>query len=144
VEHTLESAGLASHFRYHGELDREQKLAFLRGLSAFSVPGPRDDPKGLFLLEAMAAGTPVVQPRCGAFTEIVQRTGGGILVEPDNAAALADGFYRLWQDPELRQELGRRGQEGVRTHFSSEAMTQKAIAVYQSLIQPEEVAVGQW
>jgi glycosyltransferase involved in cell wall biosynthesis len=141
---SLKSSGLASHFQYHGELDRERKLAYLRGLSVFSVPGPRDDPKGLFLLEAMAAGVPVVQPRCGAFTEIVEMTGGGILVAPDDPAALADGIFRLWQDPALRQELGRRGQEGVRAHFSSAAMTEKAIAVYRSLIEPEGVAVGQW
>jgi glycosyltransferase involved in cell wall biosynthesis len=132
-----------SHFHYDGELDREHKLAFLRGLNVFSVPGPRDDPKGLFLLEAMAAGVPVVQPRCGAFTEIVERAGGGILVEPESPAALADGIYRLWHEPRLRQELGRRGREGVRAHYSSEAMTEKAIAVYRSLIEPEEVAVGE-
>jgi glycosyltransferase involved in cell wall biosynthesis len=143
ILHSLESAGLASHFHYDGELNREHKLAFLRGLNVFSVPGPRDDPKGLFLLEAMAAGVPVVQPRCGAFTEIVEKTGGGILVDPDNPAALADGIYRLWRDAELRRELSRRGREGVRAHYSSEAMTEKAISVYRSLIEPKEVAVGQ-
>ena len=62
----------------------------------------------------MASGVPVVQPRRGAFPEILERTGGGILVEPGDAASLADGIYRLWKDPELAAELGRRGAEGVR------------------------------
>ena len=51
----------------------------------------------MFLLEAMASGVPVVQPRRGAFTEIVEKTGGGLLVAPDDPAALADGLYALWQ-----------------------------------------------
>ena len=49
-----------------------------------SVPATYDEPKGMFLLEAMASGVPVVQPRRGAFIEIVEKTGGGLLVEPDD------------------------------------------------------------
>ena len=45
-----------------------------------SVPATYDEPKGVSLLEAMACGVPVVQPRRGAFTEIVEKTGGGLLV----------------------------------------------------------------
>ena len=70
---------------YHGEVDREEKLAFLRGLDVLSVPATFDEPKGMFVLEAMASGVPVVQPRRGGFIEIVERTGGGLLVERDDA-----------------------------------------------------------
>ena len=76
----LEQAGLADEFTYHGAVDRGGKLAFLRTLDVLSVPAPYDEPKGVFLLEAMAVGVPVVQPRRGAFTEIVEKTGGGLLV----------------------------------------------------------------
>ena len=65
-------------------LDREEKIAFLRRLDVLSVPATYDEPKGMFLLEAMACGVPVVQPRRGGFTEIVEKTGGGLLVEPDD------------------------------------------------------------
>ena len=64
-----------------------------------SVPATYDEPKGIFLLEAMASGVPVVQPRRGAFTEIVEKTGGGLLVAPDDPAALADGLYRAVAGP---------------------------------------------
>ena len=57
---------------------------FCAGLDVLSVPATYDEPKGLFLLEAMASGVPVVQPRRGAFVEIVEKTGGGLLVEPDD------------------------------------------------------------
>ena len=72
----------------------------------------------MFLLEAMASGVPVVQPRRGAFTEIVEKTGGGLLVAPDDPAALADGLYELWKDRAKAEALGERGFHGVRAHYS--------------------------
>jgi glycosyltransferase involved in cell wall biosynthesis len=125
---------LADHFQYHGELDRHGKLDFLKKLSVFSVPESYADPKGLFLLEAMACGIPVVQPRRGAFTEIVETTGGGVLVEPDNAEALAHAFLELWKNPARSAELGRRGYQGVRAHYSARQMAESALAVYHSVV----------
>jgi glycosyltransferase involved in cell wall biosynthesis len=139
IRKNLKSWGLSGHFKYHGELDRRRKLAFLRSLSVLSVPGSYADPKGLFLLEAMASGIPVVQPRCGAFTELVETTGGGILVESENVGELAEGIMRLWRDPKKRRELGLRGYEGVRRHYSAARMLQSTLAVYQSLMKRENV-----
>ncbi len=133
IRKNLDSWGLAGHFDYHGELDRRRKLAFLNSLSVLSVPGPYADPKGMFLLEAMASGVPVVQPRCGAFTEVVEKTGGGILVEPGNPDALAEGILSLWKDPGKRRELGLRGYEGVRAHYSTARMSERVLEIYQSL-----------
>ena len=67
-----------------------------------SVPATYDEPKGIFLLEAMACGVPVVQPRRGGFTEIVEKTGGGLLVEPDDVESLAEGIARIYREPALR------------------------------------------
>jgi glycosyltransferase involved in cell wall biosynthesis len=130
----MDSWGLSGQFRYHGELDRRGKLAYLQNLSVFSVPGPYADPKGVFLLEAMASGIPVVQPRCGAFTEIVEITGGGILVDRDNIDDLAEGILALWKDPVKRRELGSKGYECVRKYYSSARMGEKVLEVYQSLL----------
>ena len=117
IERRMKEAGLAHEFHYRGELDRAGKIEFLRSLSILSVPSTYDEPKGIFLLEAMASGVAVVQPRRGAFPEILERTGGGVMVEPGDAASLADGIYGLWKNPELAAELGRRGAEGVRGHL---------------------------
>lgn len=131
VERLMKRAGLAHEFHYRGELDRAGKTEFLRGLNVLSVPSTYDEPKGIFLLEAMASGVPVVQARRGAFPEIVERTGGGIMVEPDNAVSLADGIYGLWKNPELATELGRRGAEGVRKYFSAAHMAARALEAFQ-------------
>ena len=134
VERRMKDAGFGAEFHYRGELDRPRKIEFLSSLHLLSVPCTYDEPKGIFLLEAMAAGVPVVQPRRGAFPEILEATGGGLLVEPDDPASLADAIYRLWKAPEERAELGRRGLQGVRQHGSVALMAERALAAYQKIL----------
>ena len=143
VKRSLTKAGVANDFTYHGAVDREGKLAFLRTLDVLSVPAPYDEPKGVFLLEAMASGVPVVQPRRGAFTEIVEKTGGGLLVAPDDPAALAGGLYALWNDRERARALGDRGFSGVRAHYSIQKSADKQLEVYESMARGATVGVAQ-
>ena len=125
IERSLQRAGLAGDFAYRGAVDRDGKLAFLRDLDVLSVPATYDEPKGIFLLEAMASGVPVVQPRRGGFTEIVERTGGGLLVEPDNVESLTEGLHTLWRDPALRGTLARQGYDGVRAQYTVQRATDR-------------------
>jgi glycosyltransferase involved in cell wall biosynthesis len=134
VRRRLARAGLAGEFSYHGAVDRTGKLAFLRSLDVLSVPATYDEPKGVFLLEAMASGVPVVQPRRGAFTEVVEKTGGGVLVAPDDPSALADGLYQLWHDRELAATLGERAFRGVRAHYGITQSADRMLAVYESVV----------
>jgi glycosyltransferase involved in cell wall biosynthesis len=129
----LAQAGLAGEFEYHGQVDRDGKLQFLQSIDVLSVPAPYDEPKGVFLLEAMAEGVPVVQPRRGAFTEIVEKTGGGLLADPDDPSALADALYRIWQDRALGEQLGQRGFAGVREHYSIARSADRLLTVYQQV-----------
>jgi glycosyltransferase involved in cell wall biosynthesis len=130
VEARLRGAGLADEFRYHGSVNRDGKLEFLRSLDVLSVPTPYDEPKGVFVLEAMAEGVPVVQPRRGAFTEIVEKTGGGLLVPPDDPDALAGALHQLWADRALNERLGERGFAGVREHYDIVKSTDRLLEVY--------------
>ena len=134
VERTLEHAGLQGEFRYHGEVDRAGKVRFLHGLDVMSMPATYDEPKGFTLLEAMASGVPVVEPRRGALEEIVERTGGGLLVPPDDPDALADALCRMCSDRQLREELGRRGRAGVRQHYTIE----ESARIYEDVIRALE------
>jgi glycosyltransferase involved in cell wall biosynthesis len=133
IERKMKDAGLEHEFCYRGVLDRAGKLDFLRKLNVLCVPSTYDAAKGIFLLEAMASGVPVVQPRRGAFTEILQSTGGGILVEPDDIASLGQGILSLWKDPALAEELGKRGAQGVREHYSASRMAARGLEVYASI-----------
>jgi glycosyltransferase involved in cell wall biosynthesis len=140
VKRQMAAAGLADEFTYHGAVDRDGKLAFLQTLDVLSVPATYDEPKGVFLLEAMASGVPVVQPRRGAFTEILEKTGGGLLVAPGDPAALADGLYELWKDRARADALGARGFAGVRAHYSIAESTDRQLAVYEALISNASLA----
>lgn len=133
VRRTLERAGLSGEFSYHGAVDRQGKADFLRSLDVFSMPATYDEPKGLSLLEAMAVGVPVVQPRRGAFIEIVESTGGGLLVAPDDPDALAEGLHALWSDRALAAQLGRQGAATVRESHTVQQSVAQLLALYASL-----------
>jgi glycosyltransferase involved in cell wall biosynthesis len=139
VRRSLDQAGLAGEFSYRGVLDREGKLAYLGGLDVLSVPATYDEPKGMFLLEAMASGVPVVEPRRGAFVEIIEKTGGGLLVEPDDPDRLAEGLYTLWQDREKAAILGERAFRGVRAHYTVTHSVARLLDVYEDVKRPYEV-----
>jgi glycosyltransferase involved in cell wall biosynthesis len=133
IRSSLRDAGLEHDFEYRGELDRASKIAFLQSLDVFSVPTTYREPKGLFLLEAMACGVPVVQPRVGAFPEIIEKTGGGIVVAEDDPAALADGIQQLMNDPARARQLGLAGAAGVRAHYTAAHMAEEAEAAYRDV-----------
>ena len=133
VKRMLAAAGLGHEFSYEGELDRQAKLQFLRSLDVLSVPATYDEPKGMFLIEAMASGVPVVQPNRGAFTEVVEKTGGGLLVGVDDPVSLAEGLRELWVDPAKRALLGERAFAGVRAHYTIEQSADRWLEVLRSV-----------
>jgi glycosyltransferase involved in cell wall biosynthesis len=130
VGERLATAGLADRFHNHGVVDREGKLSFLQSLDALSVPATYDEPKGMFLLEAMANGVPVVQPRRGAFIEIVEATGGGVLVPPDDPELLAREIRTLVRDTVAAETLGRRAFEGAHALYGVERSAGRLLEVY--------------
>lgn len=134
IRRKMRDWGLEREFEYHGEVDRTQKTAFLQKLDIFSVPTTYEEPKGMFLLEALANGIPVVQPRRGAFPEIVGNTGGGVIVQADDPQALADAYLDLWRDPDKAEALGAAGAAGVREHYDVGRMAEAVEDVYRRII----------
>ncbi|MGH9940710.1 MAG: glycosyltransferase family 4 protein, partial [Blastocatellia bacterium] len=133
IEREMRESGLSGEFHYHGALEREAKLRFFRNIDVLSIPTTYAEAKGLSALEAMASGVPVVQPRRGSFPEMIERAGGGLLCEPNDTASLADAIYSLWKNPELANDLAKRGAAGVREHYSVSQMASRALEVYASL-----------
>jgi glycosyltransferase involved in cell wall biosynthesis len=130
VQNTLEQCGLESSFVI-GRSGPAQKLQFLRRLSVLSVPGTYEDPKGLFLRRRWPRDP--VCSRGARFTEIVETTGGGLLVEPDSEDALAEGIPLSLEDPEKRRTLGSLAYQGVRRHYDASRMADAAVSVYCSV-----------
>lgn len=127
----LAAVGLLDDFSHVECPDHAGKVRFLQGLDVLTVPTVYREPKGLYVLEALANGVPVVQPRHGSFPELVERTGGGVLVEPGNAQALAEAMHALYRDPARRAALGQAGQRAVQAQFHAGRMAADTAAVYQ-------------
>jgi len=136
IQKRLKDAGLEAEFQYRGVIDRTEKIAFLRRLDVMSLPATYDEPKGVSLLEAMACGVPLVQPRRGAFTEIVENTDGGLLVQPDDSESLAAGILKIAKDRQLAEELSANGFRGVREHYTAANMADCVLEAYESVICP--------
>jgi glycosyltransferase involved in cell wall biosynthesis len=126
----LRDEGCDQEFQYLGSVDRRQKVAFLRELDVLSVPTTYRDPKGIFVLEALAAGVPVVQPAHGAFPELVTALSGGRLVPPEDVDALAATLGELLNDDDARRELAEAGRQAV---FQQHAAAVAARATWQAL-----------
>jgi glycosyltransferase involved in cell wall biosynthesis len=133
IERQLASWGLAHEFSYAGTVDRDAKAKFLRSLDVLSVPSDYHEPKGLYLLEAMASGVPVVQPNHGAFPEMLNKTGGGVLSRSEQPADVADAIFDLWRDPARAAGMGRCGAQGVRAHYTIGHMAERIEQVYGEL-----------
>jgi glycosyltransferase involved in cell wall biosynthesis len=125
-------AGLAEFIDYRGEVDRAGKLELLRSISVLSVPTTYREAKGLYVLEALSQGVPVVQPGHGSFPELIEATGGGLLFEPLNANALAEKMALLMDDPILRARCGADGREAARTRYTDQIMAQRVWQVFEA------------
>ncbi|MCK6472289.1 MAG: glycosyltransferase family 4 protein [Planctomycetes bacterium] len=130
----LAKAGIVGDVEIAPNLDRAQKLAFYRSLTVFSVPATYGEAFGLFVLEALAAGVPVVLPRHGAFPELVEALGGGKLCAPDDPNALADVIVEVAADRARARALGEAGRKAVRAGYTVEHMARNVAAVLQATV----------
>src|SRR5205823_1619136 len=108
---------LTKNYTYLGEVDKAGKLALMDAADVFAVPTRYAESKGLYVLESLARGTPLVLPAHGAFPELVELTGGGVTHERGSATALADALERLLNDCNARERMGRDGQAAIRERF---------------------------
>ena len=129
----LTAAGLEGSVEMVGEVDREGKIRFLESLDVLAVPTLYHEPKGLFALEAMACGVPVVLPSHGAFPELLAH-GGGLLVTPESPVAVADALEALRSNPAERAAHGRAGRASVEARHSIEAAALGVFGLYSSLV----------
>lgn len=129
VRRSLDADGLAARFEHVEAPDHVSKVAFLESLDVLSVPTTYREPKGLYVLEALANGVPVVQPRHGSFPELIEHTGGGVLVNPDDPADLARRLQEVLANTTHRLELGRKGKETVHRRFNAATMAAETAAL---------------
>lgn len=116
----IATASLGNRFTHHGSPSLEDKVAFLRSLDLLCVPTDYEDPKGLFVLEALASGVPVLQPDHGAFGELITATGGGRTFRPGSLDELVRAVSEVKQDDHARRRWSDDGRRIVNEHHSIE------------------------
>lgn len=129
----LENAGLLSEVKFFPNVTRAEKISFFHSLDVFCTPAMYGEAFGLYVIEALAAGLPVVQPRHAAFPEIVEATGGGVIAEP-NAAALAIAIEELLLNPTHARALGEAGRQKVLERFAVDHMAANVLAAFQEAV----------
>jgi glycosyltransferase involved in cell wall biosynthesis len=135
IRDKLRQRRLMDHFQHIESPDHDSKVRFFHGIDVLSVPTIYREPKGLYVLEALANGVPVVQPRHGSFPELIEATGGGLLVQPDDPHDLSRVLRQLFDNPAHRAELGKKGKEAVHARFHAERMATETGALYARFIQ---------
>ena len=133
-EEKIRQAGFASDAHFLPPLSREEKIQFLQGLSALSVPATYGEAFGLYLIEAWACGVPVAQPKSGAYPELIAETGGGVLCEPNDAESLADAIEKMLSNPQAAREIGQHAHEMTTRYFSAQTMAQNFLKVVELLV----------
>lgn len=130
----LRAAGAADQAEIATHFDPTTVAAFLGAITVVSVPVPAGEAFGLFTLEALARGVPVVLPQAGAFPEVAGLTGGVLLYPPGQPGALAEALARVLLHPDQRATLASAGRNGVRKHFDlHRCMVPALLQAYQSV-----------
>ena len=135
IEQRMAECRLPGEVKYVGELGRAAKIEFLQSLDVMCLPTVYRESKGLSVLEAWANGVPTVLPAHGAFPEMVDDTGGGLAVEPDDAAALAAGLKRMILEPDFAADCGQKAQRAVHQRYHARRMAERTIAWYREAME---------
>jgi glycosyltransferase involved in cell wall biosynthesis len=131
LEKLTKELSIGEHVAFLGKVSR--MMDFYASIDALVMPSLTEG-LPLSLLEAMAAGKPVVASRVGSVPSVIIAGETGLLVEPSDVAGLRDAILYLLKDRERALAWGRNGQERVRRHFSSANMAQNYLDIYSDAI----------
>lgn len=134
VKQRLKESSFIEDVEFRPGFEQNERLDFFRSISVLSVPEKKPVAYGLYVLEALAAGVPFVEPAIGVFGELLEMTGGGVLYEPDNTQALVDALKPLLLDADCALELGAKGRRGVVENFDVKQTAQKMVRIYKQVI----------
>ena len=127
AEHNLRDVVFAGYVR-DDELPR-----YHRSAQVFCAPNTGNESQGIILLEAMAAGCPVVASNIEGFAGVLTHGVEGLLVRPKDSEALAEALLQLVDNPDLRRSMGERGRDAAQ-QYSWERVSQRVLSYYERLL----------
>lgn len=134
MKQRLAAHGLTEHVCWQTNVSREQKVAMLSSLALFSVPAIHPEAFGLYVIEAMASGVPVVQPATASFPEIVAKAGVGLTVRPGDPVALAQAWHDILRQPEELRRMAEESRQAAVKFFDVQVMRDGFLALARETI----------
>jgi len=133
----LKQKNLLADFEIQKNFDQSALGDFFSSVTVVSVPVLKGEAFGLYQIEALASGVPLVQPALGAFPEIVNVAGGGVIYEPNTPAALAEKLSEVLLNPSELERMSLAGRKSVEKHFDCSVQSRKMVEIYKSLTNKE-------
>ena len=134
IRSQIREHGLQDQVEFHNDFEEQGLLDYFEKVALVSVPVRNGEAFGIYLLECMASGIPVVQPALGAFPEIIGLTEGGVIYKENTPEVLAQTLETLLTDPKEMDRLSKVGREGVEKHFHIDMQAERMVEVYESAI----------
>ena len=110
-----------------GVKQQSEKIEFLKNLSVFSVPARYPEAFGLYVVEALAAGIPVVLPDIGAFPEIVKAANGGRLYRSEDQNSFIESLDELLSQPAMSKSMGLKAHDFVIKEYANERLASQLV-----------------
>jgi glycosyltransferase involved in cell wall biosynthesis len=143
LEKLVAEKGLTDNVVLTGYVTETEKYRLLADATVFCLPSLYEG-AGLAILEAMAAGIPVVATRVGGVPFLVEDGASGYLIAPSDATSLTTCLERLIREPRMRDAMGERGRE-IAQNYTWPKIAEKVEAIYLDLVaRREKVQTANW
>lgn len=129
----LKQKDIIRDFEIQPDFTQSALQNYFKSITVLSVPVLKGEAFGLYQLEALASGVPLVQPELGAFPEIINATSGGVIYKPNTALALADALTEILLNPAKLEAMSLAGRKSVEEHFDCGKLSVKMVEIYKTL-----------
>ena len=126
----LADAGLIRDVDFIEDFDGEHRHSFLGSIRMLSVPVRRGEAFGIYLTESMASGVPIVQPRLGAFAEIVEQSGGGLVYPENTPESLCEALDSMLNNNEGVARMSQNARKSAESLFNINLLAAKLTDIY--------------
>jgi len=129
----LEKNNILEDVEFIENFKQENMNDFFKGLTVLSVPVLKGEAFGMYQLESLASGIPIVQPKIGAFPEIIENTNGGVLFDPNYSRTLASKLEEVLSNTEALHIMSINGRKAVEEQYNTNILTERMISIYSKL-----------
>lgn len=134
IRSKLAKNNLLTSVNFHNDFEGEGRKEFFNAASMISVPVRNGEAFGIYIAESMMSGIPAVQPALGAFPEVLEKTGGGIIYNENTPEQLSVALRSLLDNPKRLKKLSADARKGAEQHLSIQHLAHQWIKAYKEVV----------